>query len=149
MIEKLFFNSQGTPSTGRIPQYWGNENCGYWGNYPVLGKCRFFYPLWNIKIISICKCLGLPILKYPQKCLVSTSKFPQYWGNSPVLGKSFKICNFPSTGGKSLVRICLVDIENVMSVPSVFCAKVLDLSKFLALNINVLYFAVFLVNYGW
>ena len=41
-----------------------------------------------------------------------------YWVNSPVMGKSFKICNFPSTGGKGLVRICLVDIENVMSVPS-------------------------------
>ena len=34
--------SQGTPSTGGIPQYWGNGIFGYWGNSPALGKCCFF-----------------------------------------------------------------------------------------------------------
>ena len=37
-------NSQGAPSTGEIPQYWGNGIFQSWGNPPVLGKQCFFFP---------------------------------------------------------------------------------------------------------
>ena len=38
------FTSQGAPSTGEFPQYWGNGIFQSWGNPPVLGKQCFFFP---------------------------------------------------------------------------------------------------------
>ena len=38
--------SQGTPSTGGIPQCWGNGKFSSWGNPLALGKCIFFKQLY-------------------------------------------------------------------------------------------------------
>ena len=70
LIEPLY--SQGAPSSGALPQHWGNGIFQSWGNSPELGQCTFFNSNFGM-VKAVIMSHNWPALASPRKAFVCLS----------------------------------------------------------------------------